>query len=64
VHLSTNINEAYDVGHRKSKNPTILVIRSLKANSKGINFFNNDGEIWLVKRIPAQHISNKTINLI
>jgi len=57
VHLSLDIKTAYQVGLRRTKNPTILQISALEAYKTGINFYQEKDGIWLSDSIPPQFIT-------
>lgn len=56
VHLSLDIKSAYEVGLRRTKNPTILKVLAQEAHNAGINFYSEKAGIWLSDRIPAKFI--------
>jgi len=57
VHRSLDVKTAYQVGLRRTKNPTILQISALDANKAGINFYQEKDGIWLSDSIPPQFIT-------
>lgn len=56
VHLSTNQEIAYQVGKRKTSNPIILTIQSLKAYADGVKFYQGNELVWLADLVPAAYI--------
>ncbi len=56
VHLSVDIKSAYKVGRRRTKEPVILEVMAQDAYNAGINFYKEDGGIWLSDAIPAKFI--------
>lgn len=56
VHLSLDIKSAYEVGLRRTKEPTILKILAQQAHHAGINFYSEKAGIWLSDSIPAAFI--------
>lgn len=57
VHLSVDIESAYKVGERRTKQPIILKIAAQKAHNVGINFYSEKDNIWLSDTIPAKFIT-------
>ena len=56
VHLSLDVKSAYEVGLRRTKDPTILKVLAQKAYDAGINFYQEKDGIWLSDIIPAKFI--------
>ena len=56
VHLSVNIDIAKQVGHRKDKNPVILLIAAREAYAKGISFYMGNDVVWLADEVPKNFI--------
>ena len=58
VHLSDEIDVAYDVGKRysKYKEPIILEIDSAKMYADGYKFFLSDNGVWLIDEVPSKYI--------
>ncbi|MBF0778967.1 RNA 2'-phosphotransferase [Streptococcus cuniculi] len=56
VHLSENIETAYQVALRYNVEVTIFCIASSLAWKDGIEFYNPDGNIWLVDEVPVQYL--------
>ncbi len=56
VHLSLDVKSAYEVGLRRTKDPTILKIYAQKAYNAGIHFYREKDGIWLSDSIPAEFI--------
>ncbi|HDS01212.1 MAG TPA: RNA 2'-phosphotransferase [candidate division Zixibacteria bacterium] len=55
VHLSTNIEDARNVGRRHSQNVAVLKIRAEDAHKSGITFF-RESNTYLTKEIPVEFI--------
>ena len=56
VHLSSNIDDAFNVGRRKDDAPLVLEIDAYKASIAGLKFYLTDNNIWLSKFVPAEFI--------
>lgn len=56
VHLSSSLDAAQAAGKRKSKKPLVLTIDSEKAFKDGINFYEEEGFVWLTDSIPPNYI--------
>jgi putative RNA 2'-phosphotransferase len=56
VHLSKSIREAFEIGRRKAKNPTILTVKAREAFHKGIKFYDM-GEVVVTQIIPAEFVN-------
>mgnify|MGYP000895442820 FL=1 len=56
VHLSLDIKSAYEVGSRRTQDPTILKVLAQKAYDAGINFYQEKDGIWLSDIIPVEFI--------
>jgi len=56
VHLSSEIDDAFNVGRRKDKAPLVLEIDAHKASIAGLKFYLTDNNIWLSKFVPAEFI--------
>ena len=63
VHMSTDTETAYNVGSRKDKSPTILIIDTKKATRDGINFYLGNESTWLSDYIPPKYIKNLTAQI-
>ena len=57
VHLSADIETAFLVGSRRTKNPIILVVNAEDAYKDGIHFYAEPNNIYLSDSIPAKYIS-------
>lgn len=62
VHLTTNINEAYEVGLRYDTKPVILKINSLAAWNDGADFYIGKDKVWLSNYIDSKYIEILNIN--
>lgn len=56
VHLSENKEDAITVALRKTKEPILLEINSLKAYSKGVKFYSESNNLWLSDKISARYL--------
>lgn len=56
VHLSENIEIAYQVALRYDVEVTIFCIASSLAWKDGIEFYNPDSNIWLAHEVPVQYL--------
>lgn len=56
VHLSTDIETAFQVGSRHGK-PLILVIDTKRMADDGINFYLSENNVWLCEYVPFKYIS-------
>jgi len=59
VHLSPDIETAQNVGGRRDKQPTILIIHAQKAHAAGIKFYAPTDATYLAERIPPEFIEVK-----
>jgi putative RNA 2'-phosphotransferase len=55
VHLSKTTKEAFQLGHRKSKNPIVFTVEAREAHEEGIRFYDMD-LIVLTEEVPARFI--------
>lgn len=55
VHLSSNIEQARQVGFRKTNNPVVLKIKAVEAVENGLVFYKEDS-IWLCDYVPPKFI--------
>ena len=53
VHLSANREIAYQVGHRKAREPLILEVAAAKAHAAGVVFYEGNEQVWLADYVPA-----------
>lgn len=58
VHLSQDIETAYEVGYRHDKKPYILKIDAKKAWDDGIKFYYGNDKVWLVDEISSTYFIN------
>lgn len=56
VHLSVDIETAYQVGKRRDSEPVILKISALEAWNEGINFYCGNQKVWLADLVPNKYI--------
>jgi putative RNA 2'-phosphotransferase len=56
VHLSKSKQEAFEVGRRKAKNPTVLTVKAKEAFQKGVKFYDM-GEVVVTQIIPAEFVN-------
>ena len=58
VHLSSDVDTAYNVGKRHSKNlaPIMLQINCKKMIHSGFLFYLSDNNVWLCDHIPPEYI--------
>ena len=56
VHLSVDRATARSVGHRKSTNVSVLVIRAGEAHTRGVRFWLGNELVWLADYIPPAFI--------
>ena len=56
VHLSIDRDIALSVGRRHDANPVILIVRAGEAHENGVEFFNPEARLFLVKTLNAQWI--------
>jgi len=63
IHLSTDIETAWDVGKRYSKKdlPEILIIKALDMYEDGYDFFLSKNNVWLSDYIPPKYILDDSI---
>lgn len=59
VHLSVDVETAVQVGSRKAKNPTTLIINAQKAHQQGHAFYEGHDLVWLADVIPLEFIVTK-----
>lgn len=55
VHLSKTTEEAFRVGHRKSKNPIVFTVKAREAHEQGIRFYDMD-LVVLTEEVPVRFI--------
>ncbi|MCG8540567.1 MAG: RNA 2'-phosphotransferase [Clostridia bacterium] len=56
VHLSLDVETAYEVGKRRDRKPIILKIKARLAWENGIRFYFGNDNIWLSDDIPSKYI--------
>ncbi|WP_283588123.1 RNA 2'-phosphotransferase [Limosilactobacillus viscerum] len=54
VHLSTDLQTAYQVGSRHDAKPVILQIDAAAAHQAGIQFYVGNDQVWLCDELPAR----------
>ncbi|HHV09435.1 MAG TPA: RNA 2'-phosphotransferase [Clostridiales bacterium] len=54
VHLSQDLETAYQVGKRRDSKPVILKIDAKAAFESGIRFYYGNEKVWLVDALPPQ----------
>lgn len=59
VHLSVDVDTAFQVGNRHDDKPVILKIDALKAWNNGIAFYHGNEKVWLADGIPFEYIEVK-----
>lgn len=57
VHLSSNIDEAIQVGKRRTNDPVVLEIDAEECRSNGIKIEKASDEVYVSKEIPPKYIS-------
>lgn len=57
VHLSTNVETASAVGHRKSPAPKILRVDASAAHAACVAFYEGNERVWLADLVPAAFIT-------
>jgi putative RNA 2'-phosphotransferase len=57
VHLSKTIEDAIEVGRRRTKNPVILQIQASKAIKEGVRIEKATDKIYVAERIPRKFLS-------
>lgn len=55
VHLSSDLEEARQVGLRHDTNPIVLTIKALEAHRKGLKFYKT-GPLFMTKTVPPEFI--------
>lgn len=56
VHLSTTLERARAVAHRRTKTPILLIIRAQAAQAAGITFHSPEPKHFLARAIPPEFI--------
>ena len=56
VHLSVSERVAFDIGHRRTDDPAVLVIDAKAAHEDGLLFYLATEEIWLTGEVPTKYI--------
>lgn len=59
VHLSADVETARQVGHRKSRQPVVLVVDAAAAHKNGVRFYHGNQMVWLADRVPPSFISRR-----
>lgn len=57
VHLSATVEDAIQVGKRRTDNPVILEVNVKEASGKGVNVERASDKVYVADEIPAEHIS-------
>jgi putative RNA 2'-phosphotransferase len=57
VHLSVDAATAREVGRRKAKTPTILVVDAAAAHASGVPFYVGNEMVWLADHVPGNFLS-------
>ena len=57
VHLSQDVETAFNVGLRHGKDPCMLKINAKKAWEDGIEFYYGNEKVWLAEKISNKYIS-------
>lgn len=56
VHLSANLETAWQVGLRRDSHPVILEVDAAAANADGIHFYIGSDRVWLSNPVPAKYL--------
>lgn len=56
VHLSNDIETAFQVGKRRDDKPIILEIDAKRAWDEGVKFYLGNDKVWLGDNIPSKYI--------
>lgn len=56
VHLTVDIETAYQVGKRRDSEPVILKISALEACNEGISFYCGNQRVWLADLVANKYI--------
>ncbi|WP_396136430.1 RNA 2'-phosphotransferase [Clostridium sp. SHJSY1] len=56
VHLSADIETAFQVGKRHDNKPVLLMIDAKKAWKDGIKFYLGNDKVWLADYVPSKYI--------
>lgn len=56
VHLSCDMETAFQVGKRHDAKPVILKINSFEAWNNGVLFYHGNEKVWLANGIPFEYI--------
>ncbi len=57
VHLSVVVDMALQVGRRKARRPTILLVRAGEAGAAGVRFYRGNDQVWLADSVPASYLT-------
>lgn len=60
VHLSIDVDTAYQVGKRRDNEPIILEINAKKAWDEGVKFYLGNDKVWLTDNVPSKYIKIKS----
>lgn len=56
VHLSKDIETAYEVGQRHGK-PIILKVLAKQMHADGFKFFESENKVWLTENVPVKYLT-------
>lgn len=56
VHLSQDIETAFQVGKRRDSNPVIFQINTVEAFALGVKFYYGNEKVWLADSIPNRFL--------
>jgi putative RNA 2'-phosphotransferase len=56
VHLSSDPELCLQAAKRKTKNPVLLKVDTVKALENGVKFFNPEGSVWLAEFIDQRYL--------
>jgi putative RNA 2'-phosphotransferase len=57
VHLSQDIETAWQVGKRRDSKPVIFEIDAKRAYANGVNFYLGNENVWLADAIPPEYLT-------
>ncbi len=56
VHLTTDLNMAFNVGGRRGES-VILAVDTLAMIADGFSFYRTENDVWLVEAVPSQYLT-------
>lgn len=56
VHLSVDVETAYNVGKRRDVNPVIITVDTKKMVDDGLEFYRSRNNVWLTDHIDPQYL--------